>query len=106
MKGMVMKDRIMAYQKCVQQQFRMKTGELQLVNKKRYRRVSKGQDHHLKSHSVAAALSLFDLSYLVTSTNSVYVMISITFDRILTLGWRSILPYSRVTNNKNKLYVQ
>jgi len=26
MKGMVMKDRIMAYPKCVQQQFRMKTG--------------------------------------------------------------------------------
>jgi hypothetical protein len=71
-----------------------------LVNKKGYRRVSKGQDHHLKSHSVAAALSRFDLSYLVTSTNSVHVMISITFDRILTLGWRSILPYSRVTNSK------
>ena len=45
----------------------------------------------MKSHSVAAALSRFDLSYLVTSTNSVHVMISITFDRILTLGWRSIL---------------
>jgi len=30
MKGMVMKDRIMAYPKCVQQQFRMKTGELQI----------------------------------------------------------------------------
>lgn len=86
--------------------FEWRLVSFKLVNKKGYRRVSKGQDHHLKSHSVAAALSRFDLSYLVTSTNSVHVMISITFDRILTLDWRSISLYSRVTNNENKFYVQ
>jgi len=49
-------------------------------------RACKGQGHHLKSHSVAAALSRFDLSYLVTSADRVYVMIYIIFDRIITPG--------------------